>query len=144
MTKLEHFLILGVRFLGLLYSGYFILDGSPVGRSSKGQRVTSPLGSLLCDLWEWAPSAPLDPRALCPGSHKNARVCQVCGWYLPSRHLHAWMETDWESSGSLWVHQAEIFRWVTDSNWNLMNSDGGIWGWWGEEFFNESSSWLSD
>lgn len=54
--------------------------------AAKGQCDRPALTSSVWPLGEeFTLSAPLNPRALCPGSHKNARLCQVWGLYLPSR-----------------------------------------------------------
>ena len=61
------------------------------GRSSSGQWDKHPWPS---------PSCPVRASSLCstesqgslPGSQDHARLCQVCGWYLPGRHLHTWID----------------------------------------------------
>lgn len=97
-------------------------------------RCRPALFSFLWPLGEkFTLSAPLTPRALCPGSHENARLYQVCGWYLPGRHLHTWMESNWESSGSPWVHQAEN---IEMGYWFRLKSDELRWWYLGGKNFS--------
>lgn len=70
--------------------------------------VTDLLWPLLCDLWErsslsllhWIPGLSAQAPTRMPGYAR-------CGGCIYQADLHTWMEMDWESSGSLWVHQAE-------------------------------------
>ena len=106
-------------------SGLDELYEAAVAPSSPGTKLQACSALSSVTSWREVHSlCPTESQALCPGSHKNARLCQVCGWYWPSRHCHTWKYIE-NLLGHFESTRQKTLRWVTDSDWNLTNSDGG-------------------
>ena len=117
-----------------------LLEGQAEAAQDNETGIRSP---LLHALWQLVHSALLNPRALCQAP-KSMPGCARCvgDIYQADTSIPGWMDSDWESSGSLWVHWAETFKWATDCNWNLMSSDGGIWGQRSFQWIIQLAQWL--